>query len=205
MIIAAGPQSGAVHYSEHMKRLTLIFAMLAAAATAAVLADEGMWTTHNFPRDAVRQKYNVNLDDAWLQKLQRSVVRLETGCTGSFVSPDGLILTNHHCAQSCLAENSTAARDLVANGFVSPDRAEEIKCQGEAISVLTETEDVTPAVMKAIASVPPADAARIRNETLTDAREPVRGGVEEDRHAAQVRKRVALSGRPILALQVQAL
>ena len=126
-----------------------------------------MWTTHNFPREAVRQKYNVNLDDAWLQKLQRSVVRLETGCTGSFVSPDGLILTNHHCAQSCLAENSTAARDLVANGFVSPDRAEEIKCQGEAISVLMDTEDVTPAVTKATASVPPADAARVRNETLT--------------------------------------
>ena len=125
-----------------MKRIPLVLAIL--AATAAVLADQGMWTTHNFPRETVKQKYNVTLDDAWLQKLQRSVVRLETGCTGSFVSPDGLILTNHHCAQSCLAENSTAARDLVANGFVSPDRAEEIKCQGEAISVLMETEDVTP-------------------------------------------------------------
>jgi V8-like Glu-specific endopeptidase len=143
----------------------LLFAIFAAAA--AVPPDQGMWTTHNFPREAVRQKFNVNIDDAWLQKLQQSVVRLETGCTGSFVSPDGLILTNHHCAQSCLAENSTAARDLVANGFVSPDRAEEIKCQGEAISVLMDTEEVTPAVTKAIASVPPADAARTRNETLT--------------------------------------
>ena len=70
-----------------MKRIPLVLAML--AATAAVLADQGMWTTHNFPREAVRQKYNVNLDDTWLQKLQRSVVRLETGCTGSFVSPEG--------------------------------------------------------------------------------------------------------------------
>ncbi len=148
-----------------MNRLPLVFTIL--AATAGVLADQGMWTTHNFPREAVRQKYNVNLDDAWLQKLQRSVVRLETGCTGSFVSPEGLILTNHHCAQSCLAENSTAARDLVANGFVSPDRAEEIKCQGEAISVLMDTEDVTPAVTKATAAAAAADAARIRNETLT--------------------------------------
>src|SRR5215510_11973940 len=119
------------------RSIALLFAILA-AVTVAVLADEGMWTTHNFPRDTVRQKYNVNIDDAWLQKLQRSIVRLETGCTGSFVSSDGLILTNHHCAQTCLAENSTATRDLVANGFVSPDRAEEIKCQGEAISVLME-------------------------------------------------------------------
>jgi V8-like Glu-specific endopeptidase len=148
-----------------MKRSFFLLALL--ACTAVVIADEGMWTTHTFPRDLVRQKYNVQIDDAWLQKLQRSVVRLESGCTGSFVSPDGLILTNHHCAQTCIAENSTASRDLVANGFVSPDRAEEVRCQGEAISVLMETEDVTPAVTKAVAAAPAADAARARNEMLT--------------------------------------
>ena len=137
------------------------------AASAVVIADEGMWTTHNFPRDAVRQKYNVQVDDAWLQRLQRSVVRLESGCTGSFVSPEGLILTNHHCAQTCIAENSTATRDLVANGYLAPDRPEEIRCQGEAISVLMETEDVTPAVTKAVGAAAAADAARARNETLT--------------------------------------
>jgi len=144
---------------------TLLLALLALSAVA--VADEGMWTAHDFPREAVRQKYNVQIDDAWLQRLQRSVVRLESGCTGSFVSEDGLILTNHHCAQSCLAENSTAARDLVANGYVAPDRAEEIRCQGEQISVLMATEDVTPAVTKAVAAAPAADAARARNEMLT--------------------------------------
>ena len=111
-----------------MTRTFLLIALL--AATAGVAADEGMWTTHTFPRAEVLRKYGVSIDDAWLQKLQRSVVRLESGCTGSFVSPDGLILTNHHCAESCLSENSTAARDLVAGGFVSPDRAEEVRCQG---------------------------------------------------------------------------
>jgi V8-like Glu-specific endopeptidase len=121
-------------------------------------------TPHTFPREVVRQKYNVQIDDAWLQRLQRAVVRLETGCTGSFVSTDGLILTNHHCAQTCLAENSTAERDLVANGFAVPNRAEEVRCQGEQISVLMETEDVTAAVTKAVAA---ADAARVRNESLT--------------------------------------
>src|SRR5262245_49244177 len=126
------------HYSGSMTRSALLLAIL--VATVSVAADEGMWTTHNFPRDEVRRKFNVSIDDAWLQKLQRSVVRLESGCTGSFVSPEGLILTNHHCAQTCLAENSTAKRDLVANGFVSPDRAEEVRCQGEAISVLMDTE-----------------------------------------------------------------
>jgi hypothetical protein len=148
-----------------MTRTLLLFALL--AATAGVAADEGMWTTHTFPRAEVQRKYGVTIDDAWLQKLQRSVVRLESGCTGSFVSPDGLILTNHHCAESCLSENSTAARDLVAGGFVSPDRAEEIRCQGEAVSILMETEDITAPMTKAIAGASAADAARVRNETLT--------------------------------------
>ena len=150
-----------------MKRWGVLLAVLTCAVVVVVVADEGMWTTHNFPRDTVRQKFNVQIDDAWLQKLQRAVVRLETGCTGSFVSPDGLILTNHHCAQSCIAENSTATRDLVANGYVAPDRAEEIRCQGEAISILMETEDVTATVAKAVAAAAPAEAARVRNETIT--------------------------------------
>ena len=79
-----------------------------AALSVAVVADEGMWTFDNIPRSAIAKKYNVQITDAWLQQLQRSVVRLESGCSGSFVSPEGLVLTNHHCAQSCLAENSTA-------------------------------------------------------------------------------------------------
>jgi V8-like Glu-specific endopeptidase len=141
--------------------------LLFAGAATGVAADEGMWTTHNFPRDAVRQKYNVAITDAWLQQLQRSVVRLESGCTGSFVSGDGLVLTNHHCAQTCLAENSTAARDLVANGYLSPDRAEEVRCQGEQISVLMDTENITPAVTQAVAAAPAAGAAAARNQMLT--------------------------------------
>lgn len=148
-----------------MKRVLLLVTLL--GPTCLVTADEGMWTVDNFPRDAVKQKHGVAVDDGWLRKVQHSVVRLESGCTGSFVSPDGLILTNHHCARRCIAENSTASRDLIANGFVSSDRAAELRCQGEAVSVLMETEDVTPAVTTAMAGVAPGDAARVRNETLT--------------------------------------
>jgi hypothetical protein len=148
-----------------MTRWILVIA--ATALSAVVIADEGMWTLDNFPRQAVMQKYNVQIGDDWLQRLQRSVVRLETGCTGSFVSPDGLVLTNHHCAQSCIAENSTAARDLLANGYLAPDRAEEIRCQSEAVSVLMDTENVTGQVTQALAGVAVADAARTRNALLT--------------------------------------
>jgi hypothetical protein len=148
-----------------MKRAILLLTVI--TFSAVVVADEGMWTFHNFPRDVVRKKYNVDITDAWLQKLQRSVVRLESGCTGSFVSPDGLILTNHHCAQTCIAENSTASRDLVAGGYLAATRPEELRCQGEAVSILTDTENITPAVTKAVSAVSAADAARARNEVLT--------------------------------------
>jgi V8-like Glu-specific endopeptidase len=148
-----------------MARWTIVLAV--AVLSAVVVADEGMWTIDSFPRQAVMQKYNVQITDGWLQRLQRSIVRLESGCTGSFVSPDGLVLTNHHCAQTCIAENSTATRDLLAGGYLAPDRAEERRCQTEAVSVLMETENVTDQVTRALAGVAAADAARTRNALLT--------------------------------------
>ena len=149
-----------------MKRLLLALT-IAGSFAAAIVADEGMWTFDNFPRKAVAEKYGVQITDAWLERVQKAIVRLETGCTGSFASPDGLILTNNHCVRSCLAENSTAKRDLVGNGFTSKTRAEEIRCQGEQASVLVEVENVTEQMTKALAGVAGADAARIRNQTLT--------------------------------------
>lgn len=153
-------------YLFSMKPLLLALT-LAGLCAAALVADEGMWTFDNFPRKAVAEKYGVQVTDAWLGRVQKAIVRLETGCTGSFASPDGLILTNNHCVRSCLAENSTAKRDLVGNGFSADSRAAEIRCQGEQASVLVETVNVTEQMTKALAGVGPADAARVRNQTLT--------------------------------------
>jgi V8-like Glu-specific endopeptidase len=149
-----------------MKRW-LIALFIASIPVVAVMADEGMWTLNNFPSADVAKKYGVQIDQQWLDRLQKAVVRLETGCTGSFVSSDGLILTNHHCAASCLAENSTAQRDLLKNGYTAPARANEVRCQGEQASVLMEMQDVTSDVTRALSGVAPADAARTRNQTLT--------------------------------------
>ena len=149
-----------------MKRL-LAALFAGSLCVVAVVADEGMWTLNNFPTDAVAKKYGVQIDARMLDHLQKAIVRLETGCTGSFVSPDGLILTNHHCAASCLAENSTATRDLLSAGFSSPTRPGEVRCQGEQASVLMETQEVTADVTRALAGVAPADAAKTRNQALT--------------------------------------
>lgn len=157
-----------------MKRPIAALMVMGCAVTAAGLRlhgapDEGMWTFTNLPKDEIAKKYNVRITDEWAARFQKAVVRLESGCTGSFVSPAGLILTNHHCVQTCLAENSSAKRDLVAAGYLAgrAPGAGELRCQGEQASVLMETQDVTPEVTKALAGIAAADAARARNQTLT--------------------------------------
>ena len=149
-----------------MKRFLVI--VCAVLMCVGVAADEGMWTFDNVPKATIAQKYKVNLTDQWLQHLQQSVVRLESGCTGSFVSGEGLILTNHHCSAECLTDLSTQQRDLVAQGFVAARREDEIRCPGQQVSVLMATENVTPQVTKAITGVPAAQVAAARNKTLTD-------------------------------------
>src|SRR5262245_38673297 len=89
--------------------------VLVIAGTAA--ADEGMWTFDNVPRDFIRERYGVRIDDAWRDRVRLGTVRL-SGCTGSFVSPNGLILTNHHCVADCLDQNSTREKSLIETGFV---------------------------------------------------------------------------------------
>ena len=149
-------------------KLLLAAGLAALVCLSAVLAaDEGMWTFQNVPTSAIAARYKVSVDDRWLGHLQRSVVRLESGCSGSFVSADGLVLTNHHCARSCIGENSSASRDLVADGFRAATRAEELRCQAQRISVLVETVNITPAVRSALAGASPADAAGVRNEVAT--------------------------------------
>jgi V8-like Glu-specific endopeptidase len=148
-----------------MKRAVL--SLLVVALCAPMAADEGMWTFDSFPRVAVKQKYGVDVTDAWLTSLRSRIARLENGCTGSFVSGSGLVLTNHHCAQSCLAENSSASRDLVADGFLAATADQEIRCQSEQISVLVGSEDVTARVTSEVQAAPAAEATTVRNKAFT--------------------------------------
>ncbi|MBX3703352.1 MAG: S46 family peptidase [Steroidobacteraceae bacterium] len=147
-----------------MKRI--VVAALAALASLSAAADEGMWTFDNPPREAIASKYGVRLDAAWLDRVQRATVRLESGCTGSFVSADGLVLTNHHCAEECIAQNSTPESDLIGNGFYAGTRDRELRCQEEAVSVLVGTEDVTAKVAAATAGLSPEAAGTARRAEL---------------------------------------
>jgi hypothetical protein len=130
------------------------------------LADEGMWTFDNFPSGAVKQHYEADITPAWLDHVRLSTIRL-TNCTASFVSPEGLILTNHHCVESCLAELSSKEKSLVELGFVAAERSAEQRCTAQLADVLVSAENVTDAVSKAIAGLGDTAANDARKRTLT--------------------------------------
>jgi hypothetical protein len=129
-------------------------AMLLLAGTClagSALADEGMWTYDNFPADKMRAKYGWAPDAAWLKHAQLSSIRLAQGCSASLVSPDGLVMTNHHCARECLSELADAQHDYIAHGFYAATEADEKKCPALEANQLTDITDVTSQVTTATA------------------------------------------------------
>src|SRR5262245_10627090 len=117
---------------------------------SAAQADEGMWTFHGFPFDKANSALKTRLDQAWLDRVRTATVPL-SNCTRSFVSGNGLILTNHHCVEACLAELSSKEKSLVDEGFLAAKPAEEKKCQTQIADVLVGMEDVTAKISTAIA------------------------------------------------------
>src|SRR5580698_4943033 len=124
--------------------------LLSAAAVAAIAptlrADEGMWTFDNPPLKLLKAKYNFTPTQAWLDHLRLSSVRLNDGGSGSFVSPNGLLLTNHHVARGQLQKNSTAEHDYLANGFYATTPDQEMKSPDLEVNVLVAMQDVTARV-----------------------------------------------------------
>lgn len=128
-------------------------------------ADEGMWTFDNAPLQLIQQRYGLTLSPAWLEHVRKSAVRF--GASASFVSKDGLLLTNHHVARGCIARLSTAERDLIANGFVAATREQELQCPGADARVLMSWEDVTATVTAAARpGMSDAEAAAARKAAI---------------------------------------
>jgi hypothetical protein len=149
--------------------LGLAFVLLAGA----VGADEGMWTFDNPPTQRLRQDYGFDASKEWLDALRLASVRFNDGGSGSFVSPAGLLLTNHHVGLQCIQNLSSADADYVADGFLAATRSAERACPGYEVNVLLSTEDVTARVLgaatgamtdKAAAEARKAASARIEQE-----------------------------------------
>lgn len=129
------------------------FAVLAGIFISALsFAHEGMWTYDNPPAAQLKQRYGFTPTPEWLEHLRLSSVRYGSGGSGSFVSPNGLSMTNHHVALGCIQKISTESNDYVKNGFSARSQAEEKACPDLELNVLTSFEDVTKRVVGAVAS-----------------------------------------------------
>jgi hypothetical protein len=114
------------------------------------LADEGMWTFTNVPRAEIKKKYGFEVTDEWLNKVRLASVRFNSGGSGSFVSPNGLVLTNYHIVEDFVSEVSTPEKDYAKEGFVARTRADEIKVPSLELNQLISIEDVTARVTGAV-------------------------------------------------------
>jgi hypothetical protein len=130
-------------------------------------ADEGMWPFNNIPRAEIKRKYGFDVTDEWLKKVQLAAVRFNNGGSGSFVSPNGLVLTNYHIVEDIVNEVSTPQKDLAKEGFVARSRAEEIKAPSLELNVLMGIEDVTARINGAVKSgMSDADAFAARRKEI---------------------------------------
>jgi hypothetical protein len=134
---------------------------------ADVPADEGMWLFNNPPAQLLKDKYQFEATPEWMEHLQQASVRFNSGGSGSFVSSQGLVLTNHHVGADALQKLSTAEHDYLKEGFFARTPDQEIKCVDLELNVLVSIEDVTERVNAAVTpGIEPGEASKARQAVM---------------------------------------
>ncbi len=128
----------------------LAAAALVAASFSPAAADEGMWLFNEFPSEAFAAEYGFTPGESWLEQVQAATVRFNNGGSGSFVSPDGLVMTNHHVGFDCIQKVSSAENDYISEGFTAASRDDELPCPDLELNVLDSIERVTGRVQGAV-------------------------------------------------------
>jgi len=149
-----------------MKKLPCLLALPAFAALVGFArADEGMWPFDLVPKALIQKKYGFEITDAWLENVQKSAVRIGAGGSGSLVSANGLVMTNHHVGSGMLEKMSTPTKNLLELGFYAKSAAEEVPCPDLEVNILWTIEDVTARVNGAVKpGMDLAAAAKARRE-----------------------------------------
>jgi Peptidase S46 len=148
-----------IHMKFRVFRALCAFCCLCMLLVPASRADEGMWLFNNPPVKLLQEKYHFQPTAAWLEHVQKSSVRFDNGGSGSFVSPDGLVMTNHHVGADCLGKISTKEKNYLATGFEAKSNVDEPKCEDLELNVLMSIEDVTARVAGAVQTGMDAAAA----------------------------------------------
>ena len=149
-----------------LRRLYVVF-LCGALMTGVSRADEGMWTFDNPPVKQLQEKYHFTPTQQWLDHVRLSSVRLNDGGSGSFVSPHGLLLTNHHVALGQLQKNSTPQHDYVRDGFYASTPEQEMKSPDLEVNVLMSMENVTARVQDALKQAKtPAEQYKARQAAI---------------------------------------
>jgi hypothetical protein len=139
----------------HRFRIVVVLIVVLCATATRARADEGMWLFSHPPLDQIERDHaaalgQVKITPEWLTHLQQASVRFNSGGSGSFVSADGLVLTNHHVGADALQKLGTPDRNLYRDGFSAATRDEELRCLDLELNVLMSIEDVTARVQKAV-------------------------------------------------------
>jgi hypothetical protein len=129
--------------------MKIIFPLILLTFAQLSLADEGMWLLNQFPTEKIEKKYGFKPTQEWLDHVRLSSARLAGGCSASFVSANGLVMTNHHCAHSCIEQLSKAGKDYVASGFYANTEADEVRCPEIEVNKLVQITDVTDKIKEA--------------------------------------------------------
>src|SRR3954469_20052382 len=148
------------------RRLLVAFAATILALSPA-FADEGMWLFNNPPLKQLKEKYKFEPTPQWLDHLQQSSVRFNSGGSGSFVSSNGLAITNHHVGLDTLQKISSEKNNYVRDGFYAKTQKDEVKAADLELNVLESIEDVTARVQAAVQpGMSPDDAAKARGNAI---------------------------------------
>lgn len=142
------------------KKLVVVL-VFATAGTA--WSEEGMWTFDNPPLAAMQRDIGWTPSQSWLDKVMRGSARIANGCSASFVSQNGLVLTNHHCVVRCAEQLSNAKTDFVQRGFLAATVAEEQRCPAMEVNRLEKITDVTTQVRHATAGLDGTSFKQVQN------------------------------------------
>ena len=159
---------------------SLVVTLSVIAVGVAIHAEEGMWTFDNFPIARANQALGTHIDQAWLDRVRLSSVRLD-GCSAGVVSADGLVLTNNHCVATCVANLSTPTVNYSRAGFTPQRREDEKKCPGAIAEVLQSITDVTPRMHAA--------GDTLSGQAFTAARDAEAGRIESEACARDTARR----------------